>query len=150
MSNSSLKPLNGERILGTDINQPLSGTDGVSAKTFLYVSIKNLCFNYLRDKKETIDYTNQEVINREYHFKNRLIEEETYRIVSHAIDSLPPQSSKIIKMCLEGKQNKEIAEILGISVNSVKTLKYNALSTLKEVLKDHFYILIILLLGEKI
>ena len=119
-------------------------------KTFLYVSIKNLCFNYLRDKKETIDYTNQEVINREYHFKNRLIEEETYRIVSHAIDSLPPQSSKIIKMCLEGKQNKEIAEILGISVNSVKTLKYNALSTLKEVLKDHFYILIILLLGEKI
>ena len=24
-------------------------------KTFLYVSIKNLCFNYLRDKKETID-----------------------------------------------------------------------------------------------
>ena len=53
-------------------------------------------------------------------------------------------------MCLEGKQNKEIAEILGISVNSVKTLKYNALSTLKEVLKDHFYILLILLLGEKI
>lgn len=53
-------------------------------------------------------------------------------------------------MCLEGKQNKEIAEILGISVNSVKTLKYNTLSTLKEVLKDHFYILIILLLGEKI
>ena len=89
-------------------------------------------------------------LSSRYHFKNRLIEEETYRIVSHAIDSLPPQSSKIIKMCLEGKQNKEIAEILGISVNSVKTLKYNALSTLKEVLKDHFYILIILLLGEKI
>ena len=52
-------------------------------KTFLYVSIKNLCFNYLRDKKETIDYTNQEVINREYHFKNRLIEEETIVRVEH-------------------------------------------------------------------
>ena len=78
-------------------------------KTFLYVSIKNLCFNYLRDKKETIDYTNQEVINREYHFKNRLIEEETYRIVSHAIDSLPPQSSKIIKMNLcKLRQNSKI------------------------------------------
>ena len=51
-------------------------------------------------------------------------------------------------MHLEGKQNKEIAETLNISVNSVKTLKYNALSTLKHSLKDYFYLLI-LFLAEK-
>ena len=84
-------------------------------KTFLYVSVKNLCFNHIRNKKNTIDYTSPEVQNKEVIFKNHLIEEETYRIVSHAIDSLPPQSSKIIKMCLEGKQNKEIAESMKTS-----------------------------------
>ena len=64
------------------------------------------------------------------------------------MNALPPQSQKIVKMHLDGKQNKEIAETLNISVNSVKTLKYNALSSLKLSLKDYFYLLI-LLLAEK-
>ena len=117
-------------------------------KTFLYVSVKNLCFNHIRNKKNTIDYTSPEVQNKEVIFKNHLIEEETYRIIDDAVNALPPQSKKIIKMHLEGKQNKEIAETLNISVNSVKTLKYNALYTLKHSLKDYFYLLI-LFLAEK-
>src|SRR5699024_6122392 len=112
-------------------------------KTFLYVSVKNLCFNYIRNKKNTIDYTSPEVQNKEATFKNYLIEEEAYRIIDDAVNALPPQSKKIIKMHLEGKQNKEIAETLNISVNSVKTLKYNALSVLKHSLKDYFYLLIL-------
>ena len=78
-------------------------------KTFLYVSIKTLCFNYLRDKKKPLIIQIQKLLTANTIFKksfNR--EEETYRIVSHAIDSLPPQSSKIIKMCLEGKQIKKL------------------------------------------
>ena len=71
-----------------------------------------------------------------------------YRIIDDAVNALPTQSKKIIKMHLEGKQNKEIAETLNISVNSVKTLKYNALYTLKHSLKDYFYLLI-LFLAEK-
>jgi len=34
-------------------------------KTFLYVSVKNLCFNHIRNKKNTIDYTSPEVQNKE-------------------------------------------------------------------------------------
>lgn len=117
-------------------------------KTFLYVSVKNLCFNYLRDKKITIDYTSPEVENQEAVFKDLLIEEEAYRIIDHAVNNLPPQSARIVKMYLNGKQNKEIAEILDISVNSVKTLKYNALDTLRATLKDYFYVLL-LFLAEK-
>lgn len=112
-------------------------------KTFLYVSVKNLCFNHLRDRKETIEYTSPEVERQEILFHNRLIEEETYRILTQAIEKLPLQSAKIIKLTLEGKQNKEISEIMGISVNSVKTLKYNAIHNLKYSLKDYFYLLLI-------
>lgn len=117
-------------------------------KTFLYVSVKNLCFNYIRNKKLTIDYSSPEVQNQESIFKDYVIEEETYRIIDKAVNALPPQSQKIIKMHLDGKQNKEIAEILNISVNSVKTLKYNALAILKHSLKDYFYLLV-LFLSEK-
>ncbi len=119
-----------------------------SLKTFLYVSVKNLCFNYIRNKKDTIDYTSPEVQNKEAFFKDYLIEEEAYRIIEDAVNALPPQSQKIVKMHLDGKQNKEIAETLNISVNSVKTLKYNALSSLKLSLKNYFYLLI-LFLAEK-
>jgi RNA polymerase sigma-70 factor len=117
-------------------------------KTFLYVSVKNLCFNYIRDKKITIDYTSPEVENQEAIFKDLLIEEEAFRIIDNAVNALPPQSARIVKMYLDGKQNKEIAEILGISVNSVKTLKYNALNLLKTLLKEYFYVLL-LFLAEK-
>ena len=62
-----------------------------------------------------------------------------------AIDTLPAQSGRIIKLSLEGKQNKEISENLGISVNTVKSLKYKAMDTLREVLKDYFYLLLVFL-----
>lgn len=117
-------------------------------KTFLYVSVKNLCFNYIRDRKVTVDYTSPEVEQQEAFFKDLLLEEEAYRIIDNAVNALPPQSAKIVKMYLDGKQNKEISEILGISVNSVKTLKYNALNSLKTFLKEYFY-LFLLFLVEK-
>ena len=117
-------------------------------KTFLYVSVKNLCFNYIRDKKNTVDYTSPEVENQEAIFKDLVIEEETYRIIEDAVNALPPQSARIVKMYLDGKQNKEISEILGISVNSVKTLKYNALNSLKTILKEYFYVLLLFLVEK--
>lgn len=114
-------------------------------KTFLYVAVKNLCFNYLRDRKDVIDYQDTAILNLEDHFRSYLIEEETYRLIAEAIDRLPAQSARIIRLALEGKQNKEIAELLGVSVNTVKTLKYNAISVLRESLKGYFCLLVILL-----
>ncbi len=63
-------------------------------KTFLYVSVKNLCFNHIRDKKVTIDYTSPEAQNQEVVFKDYLIEEEAYRIIENAVNALPPQSQE--------------------------------------------------------
>ena len=105
-------------------------------------------FQLYTRQKVTIDYTSPEAQNQEVIFKDYLIEEEAYRIIDNAVNALPPQSARIVKMCLEGKQNKEIAEILDISVNSVKTLKYNALNVLRNSLKDYFYLLMLFLLEK--
>lgn len=117
-------------------------------KTFLYVSVRNLSFNYLRDKKKTVDCTTVELADQDISFHETLIQEETYRLITKAIHTLPHQSSKIMQFTLEGKQNKEIAEILGISVSTVKTLKYNALKILKVNLKGYFPLLLILLFNH--
>lgn len=107
-----------------------------TADIFLYVSVRNKYFDYLRSRKNLPLQEGLSAAGNEYFFRDILIEEETYRIVMEAIDALPAQSGRIIKLSLEGKQNKEISENLGISVNTVKSLKYKAMDTLREVLKD--------------
>ena len=116
-----------------------------TADIFLYVSVRNKCFDYLRSRKNLPLQEGLSTAGNEYFFHDILIEEETYRIVMEAIDTLPAQSGRIIKLSLEGKQNKEISENLGISVNTVKSLKYKAMDTLREVLKDYFYLLLVFL-----
>ena len=116
-----------------------------TADIFLYVSVRNKCFDYLRSRKNLPLQEGLSAAGNEYFFRDILIEEETYRIVMEAIDALPAQSGRIIKLSLEGKQNKEISENLGISVNTVKSLKYKAMDALREVLKDYFYLLLVFL-----
>ena len=115
----------------------------------MYVSVRNLCFNYLRDRKKTVDYTQVELPDGGVTFSELLIQEETYRLISKAIVALPRQSGNIMRLILEGKQNKEISEILGISVTTVKTLKYNALKMLKTMLKGYFPLLLFILYSKK-
>ena len=55
-----------------------------------------------------------------------------------------------MRLALEGKQNKEISEILGIAVTTVKTLKYNALKMLKNSLKGYFPRVVVYFIPEKI
>ena len=112
---------------------------------FLYVSVRNKCFDYLRSRKKLPLQQELKAADNEYFFRDILIEEETYRIIMEAIDALPVQSGRVIKLSLGGKQNKEISENLGISVNTVKSLKYKAMDTLRVVLKDYFYLLLVFL-----
>ena len=118
-------------------------------RTFLYVAVRNLCYNYLRDKKKTIDFSQIELPDKQLSFQEQLIQEETYRLISNAIAELPVQSGKIMRLALEGKQNKEISEILGNAVTTVKSLKYNALKMLKNSLKGYFPVLLYILFRKK-
>lgn len=53
---------------------------------------------------------------------------------------------EIMLRALEGKQNKEIASDLGISVETVHSLKKIAYRKLRESMKDEYYILLLLLI----
>ena len=86
-------------------------------------------------------YTEEDAIARD-------ITQDTLRILHQAIDTLPPQTRKIILLGLNGKNNNEIAETLNISVNTVKSLKKSAYTSLREQLKDPMLFLLFLLIDS--
>lgn len=112
-----------------------------SIENFLFIMIRNESLNYLRScQREAKRY--DKIINEESedpHILNMLIEEETNQILLHAINQLPRQMARIMRLVLSGYENKEIAELLGASVNIIKTLKYAALRKLREYFEKHQY-----------
>ena len=103
-----------------------------SVKTFLYVLVKNACLNHIRNQKIKEKHLGAIEKEGELFFQQAVIPEETYRQLEAFIEQLPPQSANIIRLNLKGCSNIEIAETLGVSINTVKTLKYNALRNMRD------------------
>ena len=93
-------------------------------KAFLYTAVRNKALNELEHSKVVYEYA-QNVIEKkkDSFFHDAIVEEETYRIVSEAINKLPDQMKAIMQLSLEGKKNAEIADRLNISTETVHTLK---------------------------
>ena len=81
-------------------------------------------------------------------FLKEVTRQETFRILHTAIDKLPAQSKQIIMLSMEGLSNAEVGEKLGISVNTVKTLKKNAYAVLRQVLSKEYLLLLFVILRD--
>lgn len=111
-------------------------------KAFLYTAVRNKALNELEHSKVVFEYA-QKVIEKkkDSFFHDAVVEEETYRIVTEAIDKLPGQMRAIMRLAMEGKKNNEIAAELNVSSETVHTLKKIAYKKLREYLKDYYYFL---------
>ncbi len=128
-------------------NEVFASVDRV--KSYLYVLARNMAVNQLRHldvENKWIEFQQTEMTD---HLWEDVDEEEIYAMVYKAIDQLPPQSRRIILLSLENHSNGEIAQLLGLSINSVNTLKKNAYKKLRILLKDYFIYLFLLSLVEK-
>ncbi|WP_184549677.1 RNA polymerase sigma-70 factor [Mucilaginibacter sp. FT3.2] len=114
--------------------------DSVDAiRAYLYVSVKNSCFNHL--EKNNVKFKHQQTLVNadieEATILNNIIQAEVLRQVFAAVDTLPEQCRKIIRMTFEdGKKAKEIACELGVTVSTVNNQKMRGLSLLKTRLAD--------------
>ena len=107
---------------------------------------------YLRDKKTNdrrLSRWNSEQEETEEIFFYQAIEEEMIRKLRVAISKLPEQRQNILLLSSDGYSVQEIADRLGISVNTVKTQKKRAYVYLKEQLKDSYVLLFWLEILEK-
>lgn len=107
-------------------------------KSYLYSTAKNMCLNEIRHSK-VIDEHKKDNNGKDYsHFKHTIIEVEAIDEVRKAIDQLPPKSRQVVILLMKGLKYKEIAEIMEISENTVKTQKRDAFLKLKGILKDYY------------
>lgn len=115
----------------------------VAVKSYLYKYVRNRSLNYLRDE-HLVNESEFNLMRQEDYFRDSIIEEETYRIIYDAIKVLPPQGKYVIELTLDGFKNHEIADKMGISINTVKTTKRRAFCSLRSELKVNVFALLLI------
>ena len=113
-------------------------------KAFLYTAVRNHALNELEHSKVAHEYEQKIIAKKaDAFFRDAIVEEETFRILSEAIEKLPTQMRAIMQLALEGKKNAEIAERLNVSSETVHTLKKVAYKKLRAFLTDYYYCLLL-------
>jgi len=120
---------------------------------FLYRAVRNASLNRLKSVQRTTEKhqlgSNESATSLESHLY-QIIRSEILLNIYQEIDKLPPQEKKVITLnLLEDKKLQEIADELGLSLQSIKNYKSRALAKLRLRLpKDSYLLLITLLLAS--
>lgn len=109
---------------------------GDGLKAYLYTSTKNRCFNFLKKKRiEFSDLQDLDVAS-DQQADAKLQQQEEVASVQAVLEMLPPRCKQVFVMSrIDGFKNKEIAELLEISVKTVENQMTKALKIFKEKLK---------------
>ena len=125
-------------------------------RAYLYSCVRNNCVNYLR-RLDIVDPLNVKLFDAVYYTGDfDLEEEEEEKLilrVEEEIDKLPIQRRKVLKLSVyQGMSYSQIAEVTGLSVNTVKTHMKKAYQELREKLynehQELFLLFIFSLLRE--
>ncbi|MEG0796977.1 MAG: RNA polymerase sigma-70 factor [Odoribacter sp.] len=108
-------------------------------KSYLYMTVRNRCLNYLRDEKRRHNRETQfaEILEDDQTFFDQTLENEIYRQLSLLLEELSPQCQNIFRRVLNGDTSEKIANDLGLSIETVKTQRKNA----KKILRTRFALL---------
>lgn len=117
-----------------------------SATSFLFISTKNALLDELRHRKVVTESqrkillqlgTDKDELQQDY---IRLYEADTVRSVyqrlENEISQLPERTREVVRLQLAGYKNSEIANLLDIGKESVKTLKRYGLEKLRTSMGD--------------
>jgi len=108
-------------------------------RNFLYVTVRNQCLNICKHRKvikKYISYTSKEKFKERYS-KSEDIRKKRIDKIHIALQELPESCKLIMRMgYIQGMKNKEIAEDLYISVNTVKTQKKRGIKKLRYLLLE--------------
>lgn len=114
-------------------------------KTYLFRSVKNAGLNYIRKKdvlRDSMDIFVQTLAEEEYEELDEALVEK----IRQDIEDMSPQTREIIKAVFYRNQKyQEVADQLGISLNTVKTLLRRAMHTLRERYADCLFFFLCLL-----
>lgn len=121
-------------------------------RAFLYKTIRHKCLNVVRHKNVKSRYLSGMRIHAEFDttgsafFIDSIIREETSHMIYQEVQKLSEMGRKVIAFSMDGLSNEEIAERLGISINTVKTHKVRTYQQLRIRLNE-LKVLLGLILG---
>lgn len=114
---------------------------------YLYKSLYNRSMDFIRKQRvreRVLAAMERETMDDSYDdFLLRSVREEIIRQLYLYIDDLPPDRRKIVELSISGFSGKEIADKLGISINTVKVQKNRSIKYLRDRLinaKERFEI----------
>lgn len=117
-----------------------------SLKTYLFRSVKNACLNRLKKKdilSERLEAIHEEVMEEEAQRLN----EDLIREIEAEIEQLPTQTREVIRgVYFQNLKYQEIAERLGVSLNTVKSLQRYGMQHLRERFADRLDLFLMMLL----
>ncbi|MCE5347364.1 MAG: RNA polymerase sigma-70 factor [Bacteroidales bacterium] len=123
-----------------------------SLKSYLFTSVKNKCFDYLKHQKVTEKYkeffllsaTSENNPTEQY-----FAESELRQFIQKSMEKLSPRCQEIFKLSrLKGLSNQEISDKLGITKRTVELQISNSLKILRKELVEYLpFWLIVWLVG---
>lgn len=119
----------------------------VSLKSYLFRAVYKNSLNYLRKQKK-VEMLEDHLLSHSVELGNLYSFDQTpsdllalkdlSEKIKQGVNRLPPQQQKTFKLKrYEGKKNREIAEIMGLSIKTVEMHLAKALLSLRTYLKDY-------------
>ncbi len=114
--------------------------DDICLKSYLFSTVRNKILNYIRDKNKRL-INNYKILEMsdgiEYNdaFKS-LIERNNISQVEEIIENLPKQQKAVIEYRLQGLSNKDIAQTMKLSINTVNIHYRIGMNTLKNIISE--------------
>lgn len=138
-----------EEVFVSLLNSKKDFTETDNLKAWLYTVTRNSSLNFLRSDKRSkerqFQFTSAQP-TEESAYIYEMIRTEALNLILLEIKKLPGSSGKIIELSyLKGMKNDQIAELMGLSVKTVKNLKSIGMARLKAHLSPDTYLLLLLL-----
>ena len=106
--------------------------------TWLHRVAHNLCVDAFRKRRETDDGELDAMADDAPAVDEQNMAEERRKAVHAAIAALPERQRSALVLCqLQGRSNREAAQIIGVSVDALESLIARARRTLKTRLRNH-------------
>ncbi len=110
-------------------------------RAFLYITVRNACFNFLKHSslrsEKKADIRRHIEDSNENDFLNQEVRAEFMKLVYAEVDKMPAKMKEIFLLSYkDGLKPAEIADLLELSVQTIKNQKASAIKLLKIALGD--------------
>lgn len=108
-----------------------------SAKAYLFTLAHNYAQNYIRHLR-VVEVNEREIVVMTEAFAGELVEYEEYyvRLDKKMLELPDKQRAVLLKCVVEGKKYQEVADELGVSLNTIKKHMSRALKFLRDELQE--------------